>query len=142
MPLTPFTATAATCAIVPGSERTDGGKQHVTGRTFTDVVESRDQRIAGTNRPTLDIIFDPATNEGELRGRFVLQPKAVGGTWEGELGGRLIGGQVTSSGIARGTGALEGAVMRVDFQQVPAYPGTPPCENPFAFFEMKGIILE
>ncbi len=143
MTLTMFTATAATCDVAPGTtEATDDGMLHIKRQVFTDLVESQDPRIAGTNRPTLDINLNPESGDGELRGSFTLQPTAVDGTWEGELQGQFIQGFVTSSGIARGTGALAGAVMRVEFQQVASYSGQLPCESPQAFFEMHGMILE
>ena len=143
MTLSTFEATAATCEVTPGIEEAAGkGMVHIKGQVFTDIVEAQDSRISGTNVPTLDLIFSPESGDGELQGSFTLKPKSVDGTWEGELRGRFVKGFVTSSGIARGTGALEGSVMRIDFQQVPEYAGEPPCEDPKAFFEMKGLILE
>ena len=143
MAITTFVARAATCDVVPGTtEASPDGLLHIKGRVFTDLVESQDSRVAGTNRPTLDIDLNPESGDGELRGSFALKPDAVGGTWEGALQGRFVRGFVQSSGIARGTGALEGSVMRVEFQQVAAYPGQLPCESPQAFFEMQGMILE
>ena len=142
MPLTTFAATAATCDIAPGTtEATGDGMLHIRGRVFTDQVESQEPRLAGTNRPTLDIDFNEQTDDGELRGRFTLTPARVDGTWEGELQGQFVKGFVRSSGLARGTGALEGSVLWVEFQQVAEYPGQPPCENPKAFFTMRGMIL-
>ena len=143
MALTTFTATAATCDVVPGTpEDTGDGMLHIRRQVFTDIVESHDPRIAGTNRPILDLDLDQQSGDGELRGSFALKPNGVDGAWEGELQGRFVKGLVISSGIARGTGALAGAVLRVEFRQVAAYPGQPPCESPKAFFEMNGMILE
>ncbi|HLA99700.1 MAG TPA: hypothetical protein VJL34_14730 [Anaerolineales bacterium] len=143
MALFEFSAMAATCEIDPGTEQAlaDGALQ-INGRVFTDKVESHDSRIAGTNMPTLNITFNPKLGEGELQGKFILTPIAFDGAWEGELHGRFVNGMVTSWGIARGSGALQGSVLSVDFQQVASYPGTPPCDEPKAFFEMRGLILE
>ncbi len=143
MALKMFMATAATCNVVPGASETTGdGMLHIRRQVFTDMVESDDPRIAGTNTPILDIDLDPQNGDGTLRGSFTLKPHGADGTWEGELEGRFVQGMGRSSGIARGAGALAGAVLRVEFQQVAAYPGRPPCENPQAFFEMNGMILE
>ncbi|OGO65649.1 MAG: hypothetical protein A2Z45_11855 [Chloroflexi bacterium RBG_19FT_COMBO_55_16] len=143
MALTVFAATAATCEIVLGTEQPIAdGTLKIQGRVFTDRVESQDSRIAGTNVPTLDITINPKSGDGDLQGKFRLKPNTVDGAWEGELQGRFVNGLVTSWGIARGSGALLGSVLRIDFQQVVEYPGKPPCEDPKAFFEMRGLILE
>ena len=142
MPLTTFVATATTCDVAPGSEeKTPHGTFQIRGRTFTDLVDSSEPSVAGTNRPTLDIDFDPARGDGRLWGRFVLSPSQPGGTWEGELTGRFDDGMVRSTGLARGTGRLTGAVLYVEFRQTASLPGTPPCAEPKAFFHMTGTIL-
>ena len=142
MTLTAFVATATTCDVAPGSEEvTEQGVLRIRDRTFTDLVESSDPHVAGTNRPTLNLEFDPARGDGLLRGRFALSPSALGGAWEGELSGRFEGGLVRAAGLARGTGPLAGAVLHVEFRQVPTHPGIPPCAEPKAFFEMTGTIL-
>ena len=143
MAITTFTATAVTCDVVPGApEASDDGMQHIRGQQFFDVVESQEPRIAGVNRPLLDLDFDPESGDGDLRGSFVLTPSGLEGAWEGELQGRFVQGLVRSAGMARGAGALAGAVLQVEFRQVTAYPSQPPCESPKAFFEMNGMILE
>src|SRR3982751_1398545 len=92
MTLTAFVATATTCDVAPGSEEvTEQGVLRIRGRTFTDLVESSDPYVAGTNRPTLNFDLDPSRGEGQLRGSFALSPSDRGGTWEGELTGRLEG---------------------------------------------------
>ena len=142
MALTAFAATATTCHVTPGSEEmTDGGTLRIRGRTFTDLVESSEPSVAGTNRPTLNLEFDPSRGDGHLRGNFALSPSEPGGAWEGELTGRFEGGFVRAVGLARGTGRFTGAVLHVEFRQVPAHPGTPPCAEPKAFFELTGTIL-
>src|SRR3970282_1668569 len=119
MPLTTFTAAAATCEIDPGTEVSDdAGMLQISDRVFTDLVASEETRIAGTNKPALKITLNPVTGEGTLEGTFVLTPDAVKGTWEGELNGRFVQGMVKSSGIARGTGELQGSVLQVSFQQI------------------------
>lgn len=143
MALMNFTATAATCEVIPGTEQANNeGILHIQGQIFVDIVESQEAAIAGTNRPRLDIRLNPKSGEGEVQGGFTLTPQAVKGTWEGEMRGRFVNGMVSASGVARGTDALEGAVLRIDFQQIAEYPGEPPCENPQAFFEMSGWILK
>ncbi len=142
MTLTAFVATATTCDVAPGSEEvTDQGVLRIRGRTFTDLVESSEPYVAGTNRPTLNVDLDPSRGDGQLRGSFALSPSGPGGVWEGELTGRFEGGLVRAVGLARGTGRLAGAVLHVEFRQVPSHPGTPPCAEPKAFFEMTGTIL-
>jgi hypothetical protein len=137
-----FSARATTCDVAPGSEENaPNGWLTIRGRTFTDVVESSEPDVAGTNRPTLDIDLDPASGGGRLRGRFVLTPSKTGGTWEGELSGAFEGGLVRAAGLARGTGRLAGAVLHVDYRQVPDRTGAIPCADPKAFFEMNGTIL-
>jgi hypothetical protein len=141
--LTRFTATATTCAVSPGSERVgDRGMLHIANRVFSDIVESEDDRIAGTNEPALDIDVDTTTGEASLQGRFKLAPKSGSGSWEGELLGHITGGLVTAAGLAHGKGALERAILRVDFRQVPKLAAPAPCADPKAFFEMDGWILE
>ena len=142
MPLSTFVATATTCDISPGTEeQTEHGTLKIRGRTFTDLVESTDPNVAGTNRPTLDANFDPARGDGELWGSFTLSPSTAGGTWEGELAGRFEGGMVRAAGLARGTGRLAGAVLHVEFRQAAELPGSPGCAEPKAFFYMTGTIL-
>jgi hypothetical protein len=142
MPLTAFSATATTCDVAPGSEQmTAQGTLQIRGRTFTDLVESSESYVAGTNRPTLDVDLDPSRGDGRLSGRFALSPTNAGGTWEGELTGHFESGFVRAVGLARGTGRLAGAVLHVEFRQIERPPGTPPCAEPKAFFEMTGTIL-
>jgi hypothetical protein len=142
MALTAFVATATTCDVAPGSEQmTPQGVLQIRGRTFTDLVESSEPSVAGTNRPTLDVDLDPSRGDGQLSGRFALSPTQPGGTWEGELTGRFESGLVRAAGLARGTGRLAGAVLHVEFRQIVKHPGTPPCADPKAFFEMTGTIL-
>jgi hypothetical protein len=89
MALTAFVATATTCDVAPGSEEmTEQGMLRIRGRTFTDLVESTDPYVAGTNRPTLNVDLDPSLGEGQLRGSFALSPSEPGGVWEGELTGQ------------------------------------------------------
>jgi hypothetical protein len=142
MSLKTFTARATTCDVVPGSEESaSNGSLKIRGRTFTDVVESSEPDVAGTNRPTLDMDLHPVRGEGWLHGRFVLTPSKKGGTWEGELTGRFEGGLVRATGLARGTGRLSGAVLHIEYRQVPDRAGAAPCADPKAFFEMSGTIL-
>jgi hypothetical protein len=143
MPLIHFRATAATCEVTSGTTTSgDDGMLHLRGQIFRDRVESQEPRVAGTNQPVLDIALNPQDQQGTLRGTFTLKPHAINGAWEGELEGHFVQGLVTSAGMARGTGALAGAVLWVEFRQITAYPGNPPCPSPSAFFEMQGIILE
>jgi hypothetical protein len=142
MALTAFFATATTCDVAPGSEEmTPQGVVQIRGRQFTDLVESNEPFIAGTNRPTLNLDFNPSAGDGQVRGTFALSPKDPGGAWEGELTGHFESGLVRAVGLARGTGRLTGAVLHVEFRQVPQLPGEPPCADPKAFFEMTGTIL-
>jgi hypothetical protein len=144
MALTPFFATATTCDVAPGSEEmTPQGVVQIRGRIFTDLVESTEPYIAGTNRPTLNLDFNPSGGDGQVRGTFALSPRDPGGVWEGELTGHFESGLVRAVGLARGTGRLTGAVLHVEFRQVAQLPGapTPPCADPKAFFEMTGTIL-
>src|SRR5687768_5924824 len=105
MTLTASSAMASTCGGVPGPESTDDkGSIKIEGRAFTGLVQSDDWRIAGTSTPVLDIVIDPTSGEGELRGSFIMQPKDVDGAWEGRMQGRIREGLVTAWGLARGTG--------------------------------------
>ncbi len=111
------------------------------GASLPTWSKSADPRIAGQNQPTLDIDLDPAKGSGTLHGRFTLMPKSGSGTWEGELTGQIEKGLVVASGIAAGTGDLSGEALRVDFRQVEKLATPPPCPDPKAFFEMRGLIL-
>lgn len=143
MPLSTFVARATTCEIAPGREQADdSGKLQIRDRVFTDIVESADARLAGNNRVTLDLDIDPKIGEGTLRGRFELQLNSLDGAWEGELDGALSRGLVTAFGVARGSGALDGASIRIDFRQVAERAGLHPCETPLAFFDIDGFVLE
>jgi hypothetical protein len=142
MALTAFTAVATTREIAPGRESMTDGKVRVRERLFTDVVESNDERVAGENKPLLDLDIDPAAGSGTVSGPFTLTPKNGSGTWVGRLTGELAGGMVVASGLARGTGSFEGRTMRIDFQQIPAHPSTSPVDEPKAFFRMSGYILD
>lgn len=143
MILTTFTAFAASCSVIPGAtQSTDDGRLLIRAQRFTDEVDSQDPRVAGTNTPVLDLDLDAESGAGELHGTFHLQPRTIAGAWEGALGGSVADGRVTSWGIARGTGTLDGLVMRIDFEQLAEYPGEPPCASPLAFFQVRGVILE
>ena len=138
-----FAATATTCEVTPGTEKAgSNGRVQVQNQIFTDIVRSSDTRIAGVNKPVLNLEFNPSDGTGSLEGSFVLQPEKAGGTWEGYMKGEILNGLVKATGLARGRGALEGLVMRVDFQQVEKIPGEAPCKNPSAYFQMEGSILE
>jgi hypothetical protein len=142
MRLTPFSAFATTRDIAPGTETVSDGTVRIRERLFTDVVESDSPRIAGINEPLLDLDVDAQAGTGTVQGPFVLKPTDGAGTWEGRLTGKLVNGMVTAWGLARGTGAFEGSVLRVDFQQVAAHPSSPPVAEAKAFFEMSGHILD
>jgi hypothetical protein len=169
MSVTRFEAFATTRDVEPGDESADASGVHVRGRVFTDVVEASDPRIRGVNRVVVDVDVDPATGRGELRGRFTLRPDWSAGAragagaeaeaeagvgrgevgdgvedaaWQGELVGEIVGGLVSARGLARGEGALAGAVLRVDFRQVPSHAGAPPVAEPKAYFEMSGLVCE
>jgi hypothetical protein len=136
-----FSAIATTREIAPGSEIVgDDGVVRIKDRIFTDLVESSDPRIAGVNRPHLEIDLNPKTGSGRLAGHFELNVSA-GGVWRGELSGGFEGGMVRATGLATGSGALVGHVIHVTFRQIEKHPGQPPCPEPKAFFEMQGHIL-
>src|SRR5687767_743503 len=97
-----FTATATTCEVAPGTQESgQDGIVHVRNQSFTDIVRSNDQRIAGVNKPVLDLDFNPAAGTGTVRGPFTLQPDKAGGTWEGHMTGEIRNGLVTAKGLAR-----------------------------------------
>jgi hypothetical protein len=141
MQLMSFSAFATTRDVDPGTESTSAdGIVQARNRVFTDIVESDDPRVAGINRPRLAIDVDPRDGSGSLSGDFELQLSA-GGSWRGVLSGTIVGGLVRAEGLAVGTGPYAACAMRVDFQQVAAHAGQPPCAEPKAFFEMKGQLL-
>lgn len=131
---------ACTVAIEPGTESTDARGTHVRRRVFTDRVQSAQPEFDGTNRVTLDLDFD-AQGGGALRGAFELTLSDGRGTWRGEVDGRFENGMVVAEGIARGTGAHDGAVLHIDYRQIKEHPGTPPVPQPLAVFDMKGVLL-
>src|SRR5262249_44887225 len=137
-------AIATTCDVKPGIENADEkGALRARGQGFTDIVEAHDPRIAGTNTLLVDITVDPKTGNGSLTGSLVLRSRGVSGAWEGGLlEGEIRQGPVTARGLARGTGARAGQTLRVDFQQLREGRGKPPCDEPKAFFDMRGLILE
>ncbi len=143
MSLIPFQARATTCDVKPGTETADGpGQVHIKDQHFSDIVESTELRMVGTNELVLDLDVEPATGRGSLRGTFALRSTSGDGSWEGELEGRLSGGVVTAVGAAKGKGAFDGAILRIDFRQVKERVGPHPCDAPKAFFDMEGFILE
>ena len=141
--LASFSARAVTVSVDPGSERAnDDGTLTVRDRTFTDRVRCEDPRIDGVNEPTVSLEIDPAAGSGTLTGTFVLTPEGLDGRWEGALDGALENGLVVSRGLARGSGALEGLILRVDFTQLAESPTDDVPEGALAFFSMAGAVLE
>jgi hypothetical protein len=141
MTLEVFSCIATTRDVEPGTEQADASGVHVRGRVFTDVVESSDLRFSGINRVSVEVDIDPKTGKGELRGSFTLRPSGREGAWEGEMVGEIVEGLVIARGLARGTGSLAPAVMRIEFKQLKSHPGTAPVAEPKAFFEMHGLSL-
>ena len=142
MAITELSARATTFEVIPGKETPGNGRVRIEQQRFADIVECDDARLVGTNRLVLDLDIDPSQGSGRLWGAFTLDTKNGGGGWHGELVGTLTAGKVTAAGIARGRGEFEGAVLRLDFQQVDAHPfGKPPCPEPKAFFEIRGLLL-
>jgi len=141
MTLTRLDAVATTCRIDPGQETQDSSGLHVRGRVFTDRVESADARLDGTNRVTLDLDIKPADGTGTLAGTFELDLTNRAGTWKGQVAGHFEGGMVVAEAIARGAGALDDAVLYVEYRQIGQHPGRPPCAEPLAFFSMRGLML-
>ncbi|MGH9166957.1 MAG: hypothetical protein ACRD02_03870 [Acidimicrobiia bacterium] len=143
MGLTSFTAGATTCGVDPGEEKvSEDGLLLVRNRVFTDIVESSESQVAGTNRVTVSLDLDPEAGTGAVKGTFTLTPKGLEGTWEGELVGSL-NGMISATGLGRGTGDLLGRVIYVSFQQVAEHPtGQPACEDSLAFYEMAGLVLQ
>ena len=142
MALSLVEATATTCGVEPGREEQDDKGLHVRDRIFTDRVESESSVFDGSNRIRVDLDANPADGSGRVMGTFELSLSSGAGSWKGELSGHLEGGMVVAEGLARGTGTLEGAVLRIDYQQIKEHPGKPACEKPFAFYRMKGLVLE
>jgi hypothetical protein len=132
-------AIASTLNIEPGTEKSDGQGTHIRKRVFTDRVQSSDAAFDGTNRVVLDLDFD-AQGAGGLRGKFEMTLTNGTGTWKGEVDGHFEQGMVVAEGMARGTGAQDGAVLHIDYRQIAEHPGTPPIEKPLAVFDMKGIM--
>ena len=143
MGMSALAANSTTCGVEPGDEvMGEDGLLRIRGRVFTDLVHSSDSRVAGTNRLTVSLDLNPEAGTGQLTASFVLTPSKTPGTWEGELVGTL-NGMISATGLARGTGALEGAVAYISFQQVAEHPtGQPACKEPLAFYEMAGLILD
>lgn len=141
MELLGFSAFATTRDVEPGRETSGAdGRIHARDRVFTDIVESDDPRIAGINEVRLAVDLDPRDGSGSVWGSFELHPSA-GGSWRGSLTGLIVGGIVQAQGLAIGSSDWAGWVMRVDFRQVPAHPGSPPCAEPKAFFEINGRLM-
>lgn len=134
-------AIATTVSIEPGSEGHDHQGAHIRNRVFTDRVQSAEPVLDGTNRVTLDLDVEPR-GTGVLRGVFELALSNGHGGWRGEVEGRLEHGLVVAEGMARGTGAQEGAVLHVAYRQLDKHPGNPPVEQPLAVFDMKGVVLD
>ena len=141
MSATFFEATATTVGVELGSERREDRALVVRHRVFTDIVRCQDDRVAGVNRPDMDLDIDTDTMCGPVSGRFVLRPDRVDGHWEGEVKGDLKGGVVTACGLGSGRGALAGAPIRVDFQQVEKLDDPPETDDPLAFYTMSGMIV-
>lgn len=143
MGLSAVSASATTCGVEPGEEvMGDDGLLRIRERVFTDVVTSDDPRLTGTNQVTVSLDLDPQSGTGQLTATFVLTPSEANGAWEGELVGTL-NGMILATGLARGTGALEGAVAYLAFKQEASHPtGQPACDNPLAFYAMTGLIQQ
>jgi len=143
MGLSHFTASATTCGVEPGEELVGkDGLVHIQGRVFTDLVDSLEPRISGTNRLTVSLDLNPETGKGSLTASFVLTPKLGKGSWTGAMSGSL-NGMITAEGLARGTGDLEGMTAYLSFQQVAEHPaGQPACDDALAYYRMAGILLE
>ena len=141
MTMTTLDAYATTCSVDPGTESQDAAGVHIRTRVFTDRVEARDARLDGTNKVTLDLDINP-DGSGVLAGTFELTLTSGAGGWLGEVSGRFEGGMVVAEGLARGTGPLAGAVLHIDYRQIPEHPGQPPCATPLAFFHLTGVLLQ
>lgn len=138
MSISSVTAHATTFRIEPGSETAEDGCVHIRGRVFTDRVESASSDLDGTNRVVVNLDI-AADGSGRLTGEFELSLSDDRGSWQGELDGHLENGMVVSRGLAHGTGALQNGIVYIEFRQIPEHPGTPPVEQPLAFFQMKAV---
>lgn len=136
-----FKASAVTTEVEFGTEQQCAGRLIVKNRVFTDVVRSSDSLIAGTNFPDMNLDIDLETMSGKVHGTFVWQTETVDGQWEGEIVGELSDGLVKAYGLGKGTGTLDGALLRVDFQQVNELGDPPEIDEPLALYEMSGIIV-
>ena len=143
MPIAYFVGHAVTEAVSPGTEwSNEDGSLSIRDRVFTDILISTEPTIAGTNIPVLNIDLDPATGTGTLSGRFELRPAAFQGSWNGELSGKIENGLVIASGLAVGCIALDDKTLRIDFRQIEKLPFESPCDDPKAFFEINGMIMQ
>jgi hypothetical protein len=143
MGLSEVSASATTCGVEPGEEvMGEDGLLRIRGRVFTDIVRSSDPRLTGTNRVTVSLDLNPAAGTGQLTASFILTPEESEGVWEGEMLGTLKG-MISATGLARGTGTLNGAVAYLTFQQVASHPsGEPDCDDALAFYAMTGLIRD
>jgi hypothetical protein len=143
MALSAVSASATTCGVEPGEELMgEDGLLRIRGRVFTDIVRSSDPRLTGSNRVTVSLDLDPSAGTGQLTASFILTPEESEGAWEGEMLGSL-NGMIAATGLARGTGALSGAVAYLNFQQVASHPsGEPGCDEALAFYAMTGLIRD
>lgn len=143
MGLSAVSATATTCGVEPGEEEMgEDGLLHIRGRVFTDIVRSSDSRLNGNNTVTVFLDLNPEAGTGQLTASFVLTPEGSAGAWEGEIVGTL-NGMISATGLAQGTGDLEGAVAYLEFRQVASHPtGEPACDDALAFYSMTGLIRD
>lgn len=117
--ITEVTSLSTICEVIPGEQTVVDNILFIRGQEHSLIIESRDRRVNGAQSAVLNIAIDPQTGDVAVWGMFRIEPEKVDGTWEGTFGGGFA--------VAHGTGDLEGQVMILEIQEVPAGPD-PPCD--------------
>lgn len=125
--ITEVAAISTICSVIPGEQSVADNILTVRGQVHSLIIESDDRRVNGTQSAVLNIVVDLATGAGIVWGTVTIEPDKVDGTWEGFFAAQGIGAFFAGNAVMHGTGDLEGQVLIVRIEEVPARPD-PPCE--------------
>jgi hypothetical protein len=87
----PLEAYGVLCGAAPGEVELTTASMHTREVTYTGVVLSGDERVAGTLTVLLTITRELDRGTASYSGRILVRPTALGdkGTWEGVFGGEV-----------------------------------------------------
>ncbi len=139
---TSFTAIDAACSVTPGTQWVSGNVLHIRGEVEDKRIASADPMVNGSERAVVNVDLNLVTGSGNGWGTVLVRPDTINGTFTGTFSGAITADVFSGSGVAQGTGTLEGYTLMGTFQQIQPSANQPCAPAPALDADgVQGVIL-